>query len=73
MIEHKLILTHHWLNNIIIPIYLFILGVNKVVRRLTEKPENTLSPAMWIGVNPAYRLENNNKTHFKETFKGRRE
>ena len=45
----------------------------KIVHKLTSKPENTLSPSMWIQVNPAYRIEKNDKTHFADTFKGKRD
>ena len=45
----------------------------KVVKTITSKPENLLSPSIWIQMNPAYRLEKNDKTHFRETFRGKRD
>ena len=39
------------------------------MKKITSKAENLTSPMMWIGMNPAYRLESNNKmTHASETF-----
>jgi len=35
---------------------------------LTAKPQNTLSPGLWIQMNPAYRLGEKQKTHYTETF-----
>ncbi len=36
--------------------------------------ENQLSPSLWMGVNPSYRLENKmDSTEFRSTFKGVRE
>jgi len=37
---------------------------------LDEKPENHLSPGMWLTMNPQYRIDNEHQSHFKETFKG---
>ena len=45
-----------------------------MVKKLTKKDENMLSPYMQLNVNPSYRIESNNKkTHFSETFQGKRE
>jgi len=41
---------------------------------LNDRIENPLSPVMWIGMNPSYRLDNEmDVTHFRETFKGEKE
>lgn len=53
---------------------IFVYSRKKIAKKLAQSPENTISPAMWLQLNPAYRLEkNNNVTHFRETFKGKRE
>ena len=48
---------------------------NKVVKKLTASPENTLSPSMWIQMNPSYRIDSKDhrKSHFRETFTGKKE
>eukprot|EP00347_Sterkiella_histriomuscorum_P017254 403350100 len=48
---------------------------NKDVREeikdhLNERPENQLSPGMWLTLNPQYSLNQNMKSTFKDDFKG---
>ena len=46
---------------------------NKDVReeikgKLNERPENQLSPGMWLTLNPQYTLDQNLKSTFKDNF-----
>ena len=52
---------------------------NKDVRReiknkLGERPENQISPSMWVSLNPAYSMESHDKASvMRDTFQGKQE
>ena len=46
---------------------------NEIKARLGERPENSLAPYMWGALNPAYRLDEQSDSRYKETFMGKSE